>query len=142
MAARSKQPAPWRTTHSPARRSFTIDDPMTSPSIKWNSCGSGGQMKDIEGIEAVLDVLRPHWKDIEGDFNRHNEQFLTLLSSEHDTLGRVLKAHLIIENFMNGFLALHLDNDELPTLRLSFHQKAMLLPSKGSSAAFVRPGIL
>lgn len=99
-------------------------------------------MKDIEGIEEVLQILKPHWKDIQADFDRHNERFLELASTDHDAIGRVLRSHLVVEHFLNSYLAAHYDIDEFDELRLSFFQKAKLLPSRNTSAAYVRPGIL
>lgn len=99
-------------------------------------------MNDIDGIEKVLQVLQPHWNEIEADFERHNQRFLALAAVDHDAIGRVLRAHLIIESFMNSFLAQHYGLDDIDRLNLSFFQKAKLLPSRGSSAAAVRPGIL
>lgn len=99
-------------------------------------------MKDIDGINQVLQVLQPHWKQIEDDFDRHNQRFLALAAADHDTIGRVLRAHLVIESFLDTFLSSHYGIENIEDLRLSFFQKAKLLPSKGSSSAAVRPGIL
>jgi hypothetical protein len=99
-------------------------------------------MNDIDGIHAVLEVLAPHWNQIEADFDRHNNRFLELASADHDAIGRVLRAHLVIESFLDTFLRIQYDLESLEQLRLSFYQKALLLPAAGSSAAFVRPGIL
>lgn len=99
-------------------------------------------MKDIEGIEQAIAVLQPQWQEIEADFNRHNERFLKLLSVDHEPIGRILRAHLIIENFLNTFLANFYEIEDFDDLRLTFVQKAKLLPSRRSSAAFVRPGII
>lgn len=99
-------------------------------------------MKDIEGIETVLQVLKPHWDEIQSDFDRHNQRFLQLAAADHDIIGRVLRAHLVIESFLDSFLITFYGIEDLPELKLSFVQKAKLLPSRHSSAAFVRPGIL
>lgn len=99
-------------------------------------------MKDIEGIEQALAVLQPQWQEIEADFNRHNERFLKLLSVDHEPIGRILRAHLVIENFLDTFLTNFYDIEGFDDLRLTFTQKAKLLPSRRSSAAFVRPGII
>jgi hypothetical protein len=90
----------------------------------------------------VLRVLGPHWEQIEEDFDRHNRRFLALAAVDHDAIGRVLRAHLVIESFLDTFLAAHYGIDNIEELRLSFFQKAKLLPSKGFSSAVVRPGIL
>lgn len=99
-------------------------------------------MNDIDGIHDVLRVLEPHWKTIEADFHRKNERFLALAEADHETIGRVLRAHLVIESFLGEFLAAHYGIDEIDELRLTFAQKAKLLPQAKSSAAFVRPGII
>jgi hypothetical protein len=64
-------------------------------------------MKDIEGIEKALAVLQPLWQEIEADFNRHNEHFLKLLAVDHEPVGRILRAHLVSENFLDNFLIHH-----------------------------------
>lgn len=61
-------------------------------------------MRDIEGIEEAMEVLRPHWGDIEANFHRQNKRYLALASTDHEVVGRVLRAHLIIENFLNSYL--------------------------------------
>jgi hypothetical protein len=99
-------------------------------------------MRDIEGIEKVLEVLKPHWKEIHADFDAHNQRFLQLANTNHDVIGRVLKAHLIVENFLNTFLSAHYGISDLAEVRLTFFQKARLLPDGASSTAFVKPGIV
>ena len=99
-------------------------------------------MKDIDGIDQVLRVLEPHWKQIEEDFDRHNQRLLALAAADHHAIGRVLRAHLVIESFMGTFLSAHYRIENIEELKLSFFQKAKLLPSNASSAATVRPGIL
>ena len=99
-------------------------------------------MKDIDGIEQVLRVLEPHWNAIQADFDRNNERFLQLASADHDAIGRILRAHLIVESFLGSCLETHYGLERVEDLKLSFYQKAKLLPMAQSSAAFVRPGIL
>lgn len=99
-------------------------------------------MKDIEGIEKAIAALKPYWDEIEADFNRHNERFLKLLAVDHEPIGRILRAHLVIENFLDAFLTNFYQIEDFDDLRLTFAQKAKLLPSSRSSAAFVRPGII
>lgn len=99
-------------------------------------------MKDIEGIQDVLRVLEPHWGRIETDLNRQNERFLELAAADHNMIGRVLRACLVIETFLGEFLMAHYGIEDFAELRLIFPQKAKLLPQFRSSAAFVRPGII
>jgi hypothetical protein len=99
-------------------------------------------MRDIEGIDHVVDKLRPHWNDIDAHFERENYRFKDLFARDHDVLGRVLKCHLIVEHYLERFLGTHFGIDDVSGAKLSFFQKAFLLPNKGVAAAFVRPGIL
>lgn len=99
-------------------------------------------MKEIEGIERVVDKLEPHWKEIEEHFNEENEHFKALFAREHDTLGRVLKCHLIVEHYLDRFLTAHYGIADIEGVRLTFFQKAQLLPSQRTAASFVKPGIL
>ena len=98
-------------------------------------------MRDIDGIDGILRVLRPHMAEIEEEFDRANEHFLNLFAIDHDPIGRVLRAHLIIENFLTTYLQGNLGVEEIATARLSFAQKVALLPNRAASAAFVKPGI-
>jgi hypothetical protein len=99
-------------------------------------------MKDIDGIQEVLAVLQPHWAEIEQNFNAQNDRFKKLNDADANAIGRVLRAHLVIENFLDTYLVEYLGTDDYAALRLTFIQKAKLLPTKASSAAFVRPGII
>ena len=99
-------------------------------------------MKDIDGIDRVLKVLKPHWVEIEADFDRNNERFLELAAADHDAIGRILRAHLVVESFLNTFLAQFYGLEDVSELKLTFLQKAKLLPSRQSSAAFARPGVI
>jgi hypothetical protein len=97
-------------------------------------------MRDIEGIERVVQVLKPHWTEIEHHFDKENRAYVRLISADHDDLGRVLKCHLVVEHYLERFLTA-----QLPSVRdakLTFAQKAALLPQQRSAAAFVRPGII
>ncbi|WP_152455749.1 hypothetical protein [Roseivivax sp. THAF40] len=99
-------------------------------------------MRDIEGIEEAIEILRPHWSDIEENFQRQNERYLAMASTDHEVAGRVLRAHLIIENFLNSYLVEIFKFDDFDDLRLSFSQKAKMLPKSKVGAAWVRPGII
>ncbi|WP_149898486.1 hypothetical protein [Rhizobium rhizogenes] len=99
-------------------------------------------MREIEGIKEAMKLLEPYWTDIEDDFLHHNTRFLELAATDHDILGRVLRSHLVVENFLNSYLQATFGFDDLDDLRLSFAQKAKMLPSAQASAAFIRPGVI
>lgn len=98
-------------------------------------------MRDIKGIDEVVRKIRPHLPEIEESFERENERFKSLLAQAHDLIGRVLKCHLIVENYLDRFLTAHLNVSKLADAKLSFFQKVQLLPSEGHAIAFVKPGI-
>jgi hypothetical protein len=99
-------------------------------------------MREIEGIESVVKSLKPHWSEIERHFAQENARFIELTAFSSGDLGRVLKCHLVIENYLDRFLQEHYDIDDYSRLRLSFYNKALMLPSRSSTAAFVKPGII
>lgn len=99
-------------------------------------------MKDIDGVEHVIDVLKEHAGEIESHFENMNNEFLSLYNLPHDEIGRVLKCHLIIENFLNRFLEGFFNFENFNGLQLRFKQKIDMVPQQGISAAFVRPGII
>jgi len=99
-------------------------------------------MRDIDGIEKVVARLKPHMAEIEAHFHQENAKFIALMEKPHDTLGRLLKCHLILEHYLNRFLTEHFGIEEVEEAKLGFFNKAMMLPMKASSAAFVKPGIL
>ena len=99
-------------------------------------------MREIEGIDEVLIELQPHWEAIDAHFNQENEQFKALLTQGHDVLGRILKCHLIVEHYLGRHLKMKFDLEHIDEARLTFIQKARLLPAAGSAASFVKPGII
>lgn len=100
------------------------------------------EMRDIEGLEEAISELDRHWPKIKDYFNNENEKYLELLNRDSTKIGRVLKCHLIIEHYLDNYLSHYNKLENIQELRLSFHQKTLMLPTKGSSAAVVRPGII
>ncbi|WP_258098699.1 hypothetical protein [Marinoscillum pacificum] len=99
-------------------------------------------MREIEGIEHAVEILKPHMAEIDEHFNTENEKFKELFSRDHDDIGRILKCHLIVEHYVNQFLISHYSFGDLGKLRLSFSQKANMLPSEANAVAFIKPGVL
>lgn len=98
-------------------------------------------MRDIDGIEKVIEKIKPHFREIEDHFEQENEKFKSLLTHNHDNIGRVLKCHLIVEHYLDRFICSHYLINNIQDIRLSFSQKAKMLPDKASASAFVKPGI-
>ena len=98
-------------------------------------------MREIEGLDHALDVLRPKWDEFNRHFDSENEKFIALLQQDHDVLGRVLKAHLILEHYLTAFLGQTFGIEDIDSIRLSFAQKVDLLPSSGTAASVIKLGI-
>jgi hypothetical protein len=92
-------------------------------------------------IEEACRKIAPHLNRIETEFEGENSRFLELFSADHNEIGRVLRAHLIVERFMDNYLTHHYGIVEISSIRLSYVQKALLLPAK-SPAEFIRPGVM
>ncbi|PSF10764.1 hypothetical protein [Marinobacter shengliensis] len=98
-------------------------------------------MREIEGLEHALEVLKPKWEDFNRHFEEENAKFLALLEADHDSLGRILKAHLILEHYLTRYLESYFSIESIDAIRLSFAQKAELLPSTGSAASVIKLGV-
>jgi len=90
----------------------------------------------------LVEILGPHWVIIERDFEARAKEFNRLMRKDHELLGRVLKSHLIMEHYMDKFLSSHYSIENIDDLRLSFFQKAKMLPDLNAKAVFVKEGIL
>ena len=99
-------------------------------------------MREIEGIEEVIEKLRPYMPKLEEHFNKENERFKKMFAMEHDHIGRVLKSHLVIESYLTRYLVNKFDLDTIDEAKISFFQKAQLIPSKGEATTFIRPAII
>lgn len=99
-------------------------------------------MKDISGIEEAIAELGQYWPQIQEFFEKENERYKKLFNRDTEHIGRILKCHLIIESYIDKYIAEHNKIENMKELRLSFYQKASLIPKNGTSTSVVRPGIL
>lgn len=98
-------------------------------------------MRDIDFVPDVVAELAPQLPEIERRFNAENEQFKKLLAKDHELIGRVLKCHLIIENYVNRHLVEVAPKHDWLKARLNFSQKLSLLPSGNPKVEWILPGI-
>jgi len=98
-------------------------------------------MRDIDFIPDVVAELAPQLAKIEKRFNEENEAFKKLLAQDHDLIGRVLKCHLIIENYINRHLEAVSPSRNWQDVRLRFAQKIESLPQANGKVAWILPGI-
>jgi hypothetical protein len=98
-------------------------------------------MRDIDFIPDVVAELAPQLPAIEKRFNEENEAFKKLLAQDHDLIGRVLKCHLIIENYINRHLESISPSHNWLDARLRFAQKIELIPQANTKVTWILPGI-
>ena len=99
-------------------------------------------MERIAGLDKAIEVLRPHWQELSDHFDNENAKFMKLLRVDSTVLGRIMKCHLISEVYIDNYLSEKLAISHLSDARLSYYQKAQLLPEHGAPTALVKPGIL
>ncbi|MFG3449583.1 hypothetical protein ACGFZ3_13460 [Stenotrophomonas sp. NPDC047960] len=99
-------------------------------------------MKDVQGISEMADKLRPHLPEYLKWFDEQNDKFKTLIAADHDPIGRVLKCHLVVEHYLTEWLVNHYGIQDIEKVRLTFAQRANLIPSQGQAVSFMKPGIL
>jgi hypothetical protein len=95
-----------------------------------------------EGQQILLDMFAPIMDELTKEAQAEVDRFDAALSADHNAIGRVLRVHLVIEQYMNQHISLTYKIDNLEDLRLSFAQKAKLLKDDFSPAAFVKAAIL
>lgn len=99
-------------------------------------------MKDVDYIAAVVAELRPHFPQIERRFNEENERFKALLATDRSIVAQVVKFHLIVEVYLNRFLAARYPKLAWDDADLRFGQKIQLVGSdRTDRVQFVAPGI-
>ena len=66
----------------------------------------------------------------------------TLFNSDHIGIGRIMRCHLVSEKYIEEYLTKKLNIANISDARLSYYQKAMLLPDGGYPPMLVKPGLL
>lgn len=87
-------------------------------------------------------ALLPHIEAIHSVVTNSGAKMAPLYEADYESIGRVLRAHLVIENFMDAFLAAFYGIEDLEGVKLRFDQKARLIPSRAPQAWKLRPAIL
>lgn len=99
-------------------------------------------MRIIDKVKEVVQKYGEHFDEIEAEFNKQNDYFKSLVNTDHDILGRVLKFHLIVEHYLTNYLQNKFSDLDFTKARLSFSQKINLISQRDNRAAFVKPGII
>ena len=99
-------------------------------------------MAEIRGVEKAVEILRPHWQEFSEHFESENEKFRELFRSDYTGMARVLRCHLISEYYIEEYLRKKLNIANISDARLSYYQKAMLLPDRGYPPMLIKPGLV
>ena len=91
--------------------------------------------------QTVLDLFAPYVDEMTNEAKAEIERFDAAFSADHAAIGRVLRVHLVIEQYMNEHIKEAYKIENLEELRLTFLQKTKMLKGDYSAASFVKPGI-
>lgn len=94
-----------------------------------------------EAQQTILDLFAPIMDELTKEAQVEIDRFDAAFSADHNAIGRVLRVHLVIEQYLNEHIKAKYKIDNLEELRLSFHQKTLLLKDDLSSAAWVKSAI-
>lgn len=88
------------------------------------------------------EALLPSMGQIEEYLANENAKLMEIASADHDRLGRILKAQLIVEHALNEFLIKNHALTELPKARIPIFKKIQLLADEGTIASLFKPSII
>ena len=95
----------------------------------------------LEAQKDFLDIFAPIMDEMSKEAQVEIDRFDAAFSADHNAIGRILRVHLVIEQYMNEHIKTEYKIDNLEELRLTFGQKTKLLKDGLSAAAFVKPAI-
>lgn len=95
----------------------------------------------LEAQKAFLDLFAPIMDEMSKEAQVEIDRFDAAFAADHNAIGRILRVHLVIEQYMNEHIKAEYKIDNLEELRLTFSQKTKLLKDGLSAAAFVKPAI-
>ena len=91
--------------------------------------------------EIIAERMKGEFDQIRAWATEQKKNRELLLSKEHDLIGRILKSHLIVENYVTNYLSAKYPMLDIANARLSFHQKVTLLPYGETQVEWLRKGI-
>ena len=94
-----------------------------------------------EAQQTFLDLFAPIMDELTKEAQAEIDRFEVAFSADHNAIGRVLKVHLVIEQYLNEYIGAKYKIENLEELRLTFNQKTCLLKDDLSPAAWVKSAI-
>ena len=95
-----------------------------------------------EGLRKAVEVLRPHWQEFNQQYEHDIQEYEIFSKKDSTMFGKIIKCHLISEIYLDRYLIDKFSLTNLEDIRLSYYQKAMLLPEGNAVHIFVKPGLL
>lgn len=89
----------------------------------------------------ILDLFAPIMLELTKEAQAEVDRFDEAFSADHNAIGRILRVHLVIEQYMNEHIKTEYKINNLKELKLTFGQKIKLLKEDISPTAFVKQGI-
>lgn len=94
-----------------------------------------------EAQQIILDLFAPIMDELTKEAQTEIDRFDAAFSADHNAIGRVLKVHLIIEQYLNEHIIAKYKIENLAELRLTFSQKTHLLKDDLTPATWVKSAI-
>lgn len=99
------------------------------------------EMPSTEAQQAMLDLFAPILDELTKEAQVEIARFDAAFSADHNAIGRVLKVHLVIEQYLNDHIKTKYKIENLEELRLSFSQKTLLMKDDLSPAAWIKGAV-
>ena len=87
-----------------------------------NDTSQGTKLKP-ENQNEILDLFAPIMDELKKEAQAEIDRFDAAFSADHNAIGRVLRVHLVIEQYMNEHIKTEYKIMNLEELKLSFSQK-------------------
>lgn len=94
-----------------------------------------------EAQQIMLDLFAPLMEEMTKEAQTEIDRFDAAFSADHNAIGRILKVHLVIEQYLNEHIVAKYKIENLAEVRLTFNQKVHLLKDDLSPAAWVKSAI-
>jgi hypothetical protein len=107
---------------------MVVTDPPTNP-------------LSTEAQQIMLDLFAPIMDEMTKEAQTEIDRFDAAFSADHNAIGRILKVHLVIEQYLNEHIVAKYKIENLVDVRLTFNQKVHLLKDDLSPAAWLKSAI-
>lgn len=90
----------------------------------------------VKVAEKSAKYIEPHMELIESKFKERNDRLNEFLNADHNIIGVIVKAHLIVEFHIGEYLKVTFNNCPFDEANLTFSQKMNLIPTSDLSVSW------